>query len=76
MYGMEFKDIIREIRFRNRLTQKEMAEKLFLTQTAIGHFENGRKTASADTIRRIALTFNVSADYLLGIEDEFGNRIK
>lgn len=52
------------------LSQAEMAEKLGMHQTAWGRFETGKvPDPRASTITLICKTFNVSADWLLGLHD-------
>ena len=38
---METKDIILELRTKNRLSQDELAEKVFVTRQAVSRWENG-----------------------------------
>lgn len=61
----------KELRHILGLSQAEMAEKLNMHQTAWGRFETGRvPDPRASTIILICKTFNVSADWLLGLKDE------
>lgn len=63
---METKDIILELRKSLHLSQREFAEKLSVTRQAVSRWENGETLPNIDTLRFIAETFQVSADYLLG----------
>ena len=47
-------------------TQKELAQKVNLSQQTIDHYEKGRSNPSIDTINQLANIFGVSTDYLLG----------
>lgn len=38
---MNTKDILKDIRVKNNLTQDEMAEKLYITRQAVSRWENG-----------------------------------
>ena len=59
-------DRIKELRKAKGWSQKELAEKLNVTQSAIGKWEGKGKTIPSDDIKlRIAALFNVSVDYLL-----------
>jgi len=67
---MEFCDKLRSLRKgrRPRLTQEELAEKLNMTQRKISRMETGETEPSLEDIRTICRYFNVSADWLLGLE--------
>ena len=61
----------KELRQRFGLTQGEIAEKLGMHQTAWGRFETGKvPDPRCSTIVHICKTFDVSADWLLGLTDE------
>lgn len=53
-------------RLKKDLLQKEVAEKLNMTTSAYGFYEQGKRTPDANTLRILAEFYNVSADYLLG----------
>ena len=67
---MEFCDKLRSLRKgrRPRLSQEELAEKLNMTQRKISRMETGETEPSLEDIRTICRYFNVSADWLLGLE--------
>lgn len=56
----------REIRIRNHLTQKQMAERLGIQKSVVCYYEHGDRFPSYDVLLRIASIFHVSTDYLLG----------
>lgn len=56
------------LRKKNRLSQEQLAEKLNVSPSAIGMWEQGRRQPDNETIREIAQLFNVSTDYLLDNE--------
>ena len=47
------------------LNQAELAERLQVSPSAIGMYEQGRREPSADTLVAMAQLFGVSVDYLL-----------
>ena len=49
--------------------QKELAKELGVTDNTISYFCSGKRTPNISQIVKIAKYLNVSADYLLGIED-------
>ena len=52
-----------------RLTQRELAARLGVTQQAIAKWEAGQAMPEPGTIARIATIFGVTADYFLGMSD-------
>lgn len=57
---------IRDTRKQKHQTQKEFSKALEVSQQTVAAWESGRAIPSADTLKKIADHFNVSADYLLG----------
>lgn len=55
-----------------RVTQKEVADALNVTQDSISLWEMGKRIPDTTYIVLFAKYFEVSADYLLGLEDESG----
>ena len=64
---MEFCDNIKKIRDNNGLTQAQFASKLGLSTPTVAAWENGSKKPSFDVLIQIAKIFNVSLDWLCGI---------
>jgi transcriptional regulator with XRE-family HTH domain len=52
------------------MSQKELAEKVNVSPSAINQFEKGEKKPSSEVLARITNKLGVSADYLLGASDE------
>lgn len=71
---MAIGNVILELRKERNLSQKKLADVLGVSQSAIAQIENNRNEATASTIRKLAAFFEVSADYLLGLEDDFGTK--
>lgn len=65
----KFNERLRELREDNNLKQKELAEKLLVDQRSLSFYEIGKYEPNIETIKKIALFFNVSTDYLLGLTD-------
>lgn len=59
-----------EVRERNGYTRKRLAEELGKPYATITKYENGEREAGSGYLISIAEKFNVTTDYLLGIEDE------
>lgn len=61
---------IRLLRDESGLNQQEMGELLGLTQSAYSKYETGENQMSADTLRKLAIMYDVSGDFLLGLTNE------
>lgn len=60
---------IKELREKKGITQKELANALNVTQTAITYWETGKREPSAEIIEKIATYFDVTPAYIMGWED-------
>ena len=60
---------IKELRIEKGITQKQLAEILGCSQSMVTRWEKGECDATGEIIKKLALYFNVSADYLLEITD-------
>ena len=67
---------IKELRTLSALSQAQLAEKIGVNTSAVSLWENDVNEPKASYIARLALALDVSADYLLGIEDEAGGRVR
>lgn len=65
---VDFGNTLKILRLQNKFTQAELAKKLGLTKSVISAYENGLRLPSYDVLIHIARIFNVSTDYLLGLE--------
>lgn len=65
----KFAERLKELRFQNRYTQKQVADDLGMTFSALSQYENGKRTPKNDVLIQLAAYYNVSVDYLLGLED-------
>lgn len=59
-------DKIKELRIEKGLTQKDLADKLFVTAQAVSRWENGDVEPSITTITEISKIFDVSIDEIVG----------
>ena len=71
-----FRDRLRDLRKSYNLTQKQLAEILLTNNSSICDWECGRSQPDLETLAKMACYFDVSSDYLLGLEDESGVKIK
>lgn len=60
---------LKKLRKERKLTQKDIATFLNISQPAYQQFESGKKKMNLETMEKLADFFNVSTDYLLGKTD-------
>ena len=66
---MTFGKKIKKLRTDNGLTQDELAEKIYVTRTAISKWESGRGFPNIESLKAISKYFSVSLDELLSGEE-------
>lgn len=66
---MEFNEKLQELRKNKNLTQEQLAEKLYVSRTAISKWESGRGYPSIDSLKEISKFFSISLDDLLSSEE-------
>lgn len=64
-----FIERLKKLRKKEKLTQKDIATFLNISQPAYQQFESGKKKMNLETMEKLADFFNVSTDYLLGKTD-------
>lgn len=64
-----FQERLKELRKEKGLLQKDLAQKLKTTNSSISDWEKGRSQPDLQTLANLARFFEVSVDYLLGLED-------
>ena len=65
-----FYERIKELRLSLGVNQVQFAKKLNVTKQCVSNWENANLQPSIDMLIRIAQTFSVSTDYLLGLNDK------
>jgi hypothetical protein len=61
---------IREARQARKLSQEALALEIDVTQGAVGMYERGANLPSVETLPRLAAALGVSADWLLGMDQQ------
>lgn len=61
---------LRELRETQRLTQREVAERLGIAPSTLGMYEAGKREPDNDLLSAIAAVYATSTDYLLGRTDD------
>ena len=59
---------IRQLRIKQNLTQKELADKIGITASTVTKYENGSLEPNISCIKSLSKLFNVTTDYLLGMK--------
>lgn len=62
---MEFNEKLQELRKQKNLTQEELAQKLFVSRTAVSKWESGRGYPNIESLKAISKFFCVTVDELL-----------
>ena len=62
---------IKRLRLENNMTQKNLADKLFVTAQAVSRWENGDVEPSLSTVAELARIFGVSTDEILGVANTY-----
>lgn len=68
--NLSFGEKIKNLREELELNQTQLGNKLQMTQRKISYIECSKCEPNIDDIRAFCKFFNVSADYLLGIENK------
>lgn len=69
---MEFKEILREILSESGKTQTELAKKINVKPSQISEWLRGKANPGYETLRNMIIGLDISPNYLLGLEDDFG----
>ncbi len=65
----KFSERLRDLRLEKELSQNQLAKNLGLTHTAINLWESNKRVPNLEALIIIAQYFNVTIDYLAGLED-------
>lgn len=63
---MRFRDLREDM----DMTQQELATQLNIRQSTLSQYENGQRQIPLNTLIQLALFFDTSTDYLLGLTNE------
>ena len=67
----KFSVILKEFLQENNLTQVAFAKVIGVKQSQVSEWLKGKAKPGYDILRNIALSFNISADYFLGIKEDY-----
>lgn len=66
----DFGELLKRLRSNAGLTQKQLADKIGISKNAVSYYEQSLRCPSSDILIKISKVFRVSADFLLGLENE------
>lgn len=67
---VDFGTKLKELRLKAGLTQKQLADKLWLSKATVSYYEQSLRYPSPEILVKLSDVFHVSTDYLLGIEEK------
>jgi len=67
---MELKDRLRELRTNAKLTQEDLANRIFVSRTLVSKWESGDRYPSKENLARLAVLFQIPQDELIGGQKE------
>lgn len=65
----DFSEIAKELRISKNLTQTQLAERMWVKKSIISAYETDARPPSLDMLIKYAKEFNVTTDYLLGLQE-------
>lgn len=68
IYG--FDERLKALRAKHKFTQQYVAETIGVTKSTINRYENNSMPPSLESAIKLAIMFNVSLDYLVGLNKE------
>ena len=71
MSDVDYRRRLREIREDRDLTQAEIGQVIHKSQQGYSHIENGRAELRIEDLVLLCQYYQVSADYLIGLTDEY-----
>ena len=71
----DFNSNLKMARERKGISQKEMSENIGVAKSTYSLYESGNREPNIQTIKKIADILNVSADELLGINEEYNQQL-
>ena len=66
---MNLNERLKELRSEKGVLQKDVAKAIGVSKNAYGNYEQGIREPSVQIIKALCRYYQVSADYLIGLED-------
>jgi len=71
LFAIRLTELLKE----NNLSKRALAQKVGVSAMSVSDWTNGKVQPTAENIYEISAFFEISSDYLLGLEDETGVKI-
>ncbi len=68
---LEFKEILKDFLSEKNLTQVAFAKMIGVKQSQVSEWLKGKAKPGYDILKSMAISFEISADYFLGIIDRY-----
>ena len=65
-----FGKILRQLRDERKWSQKQLADKLGISDSQVAHYENEDRLPSLQVLINVSRTFGVTTDFLLGLSSD------
>lgn len=72
--AVKFGENLKQIRISRDMTQKDVYTALCVSPNCYASWEQGRTQPDVESLKKLCCIFDVSADCILGLEDEFGTK--
>ena len=66
---VDFGSKLKDMRINKHLSQEQLAKRIGITKSMVSAYETSMRMPSYEVLIKIALFFNVSLDYLLGLKE-------
>ena len=70
MEDLEFKDILEDFLIERNLTQTAFARAIDIKKSQVSEWLKGKAKPGYDMLKKMAIAFDISADFFLGIKQE------
>ena len=67
---LNFGNKLKELRTQNNMTQQQLAAQIGISKSVVSYYELQERIPSPEILLKLASTFHVSTDYLLGISND------
>lgn len=68
-----FSERVNKLMCHYKLSQKELAAKVGVTESAMSYYVQGKRVPRSDILTKIAKALNTTTDYLLGVTNNISN---